>query len=257
LSKKCHRCSLILYTKHCEKGHLKLCNGKGHFGWYCAKCKHFTYKTQKFNSSDLKKKHKCGVTICRICRQSLNPEEIHLCPLREEKPTKFWPLLSFLSIEFSEINSDDCSFCYELKNNFKQNHNFTWKQVFESKSFPTLCCTEHLNRQVSYKPLIFLINKENRANRGSFSSFLISNICKSTSTDQINHKYFESIKVPSKFVPIKTISSALKDIKTKLNLISENITKQFLSLIIDEEWTNSTIVINDEDSIQMVIIYFD
>jgi hypothetical protein len=251
-SKKCPRCNLILYTKHCEKGHSKLCNGKGHFGWYCAKCKHFTYKTQKFTSQDLKKRHKCGITSCRICRELMNPDELHLCRLREEKCSKLWPLMSFLNIEFSELNSNTCTICFELKDNFKKKNDFSWKQVFENKMFPSLFCSEHKNREIIYDPLIFSINKENRSKRGVFSTYTFSNICdKDHDEETISYNYFSPIKEPRKFLPSKPIATSLQQIKSKLERNLDNLTNRFFNSIIDESWTNSTIVINDEDSMKM------
>ena len=119
--KTCQRCCLILYTPHCEKGHNKICNGLGHYGYFCLKCKHFTYKTENLTSEELKQKHKCGVTTCRTCREPIEPklEVTHLCPIRKEKASKFWPILAFLNIEFHEFNSDDCCLCFELKKQFK------------------------------------------------------------------------------------------------------------------------------------------
>ena len=109
-------------------------------------------------------------------------EVTHLCPIRKEKASKFWPVLAFLNIEFCEFNSDDCCLCFELKKQFKDKTNLTWKEVFESESFPTLCCREHKNKQAIYEPLIYTVNKESRSKRGVFSNIIISNICKNQKT---------------------------------------------------------------------------
>ena len=257
--KQCHRCSLILYSSHCEKGHKRLCNGRGHFGWYCLKCKHFTYKTENLTSQELKNNHKCGFTTCRTCRQPIEPklEETHLCPIRKEKSTKFWPSLAFINIEFCEFNSDDCMVCFELKKTFKEEKQLTWKEVFEHKLFPSLICVDHQYKQAVFEPLIFSVNKENRNNRGVFSNFTISDICKKDEdTNILNFNYFSALKKPNKFVPSKTISKTILGFQKKLK--DDNITHNFLSLLFDEEWTNTTFVILDEYSMKLVIqLIFD
>ncbi len=254
MPKQCPRCSIILYSQHCEEGHKKLCNGKGHFGWYCSKCKHFTYKTQTFTSEDLKRTHKCGTMNCRVCRQLINVEEHHLCQLRKEKSTKFWPVIIFLNIEFYETNSNDCAACYELKLDFKETNNLTWKELFENKVFPSLSCKDHLNSQSIFEPLIINILKENRVNRGEFAQFTISRLFTNECENKFSFKYYDCIATPIKFLPCKSIPISLQTLKKKLEAQLENITYKFLHLLIDELWTNSTIVINDEDSMKMVLI---
>jgi len=252
----CERCCLIMFTPHCEKGHQKLCNGRGHFGWFCLKCKHFTYKKDNMTSDEIKKSHVCGVTTCRTCRQPIEPksETTHLCQIRKEKPSKFWPCLAFLNIEFCEFNSDDCKLCFDLKKQFKEKNNLTWKELFENDSFPSLNCKQHECTQAIYEPLLYSVNKENRTKRGIFSHTTISNICsKEKNENVITYNYFDLLEKPSKFVPSKTISKAVLDIKN--NLIKDNITHQFISLLIDEEWTNTTILINDEYSMKLVIYF--
>jgi hypothetical protein len=255
-TKTCPRCALLLHTSHCENGHKKICNGLGHFGWFCNKCQHFSYKTENFTSEELKNKHNCGFTPCRICRQMINPtsEEIHLCPIRKEKATKFWPCLAFLNIEFCEFNSNDCFSCFNLKKQFKDENNLSWKEVFEHKTFPNLCCIEHKNSQAILEPLLFIINKEKRYERGHFSNHIISNISqKKSSENEIQYNYSNNVCKETKFVPSKTISKTLSALKEKLNV--ENLTENFLSMIIDEEWTNTTIILNDEYSMKLVIFF--
>jgi hypothetical protein len=160
--------------------------------------------------------------------------------------------MSFLNIEFSELNSNTCTICFELKDNFKKKNDFSWKQVFENKMFPSLFCSEHKNREIIYDPLIFSINKENRSKRGVFSTYTFSNICdKDHDEETISYNYFSPIKEPRKFLPSKPIATSLQQIKSKLERNLDNLTNRFFNSIIDESWTNSTIVINDEDSMKM------
>jgi hypothetical protein len=101
INKKCPQCNLNLTSSHCEKLHRSLCYGVGHFGWYCDKCCHFTYKTENLRSEQIKAMHECGVTICRLLSKAFfesDSNNIHLCPLRLEKPTSVWPHLAFFWI---------------------------------------------------------------------------------------------------------------------------------------------------------------
>ena len=158
-----------------------------------------------------------------------------------------------MNIEFCEINYDHCGLCYELKRDFKEKNNCTWKDVFQNEKFPQLSCSEHSIQQEIHEPLIFMITKENRAKRGEFTYFSISNICKNeTCEKKIYYNYFDCITDQNKFVPSKLVPKFCQDLKKKLEKDLKNVTKQFFHLIIDEMWSNSTIVINDEDSMQMV-----
>ncbi len=160
-----------------------------------------------------------------------------------------------MNIEFCEINYDHCGLCYELKRDFKEKNKCTWKDVFESEKFPQLSCSEHSIQKEINEPLIFMITKENRAKRGEFTYSSISNICKNeTCEKKIYYNYFDCITDQNKFVPSKLVPKFCQELKKKLETDLNNVTKQFFHLIIDETWSNSTIVINDEDSMQMVTL---
>ena len=253
-SKKCPRCNLNLKSLHCEKLHRSVCYGAGHFGWFCDKCSHFTYKTENLTSDQIKNFHECGITICRLCRKSYksDSENNHLCPLRLEKPTKYWPHLAFLNVEFLDYNVDDCSACFELKNEFRIEQSLSWKQLFEHKRFPELSCEMHISREFFIDPLMFIIYKEHTINKGQFIRHVLSHydVDKQCQT-VLNINYFHEVQNVSKFVPKKQLTFFQKTIKSQLKE-QTSLTSQFLSLILDDEWSNTTFIIQDPDSFKMV-----
>lgn len=192
--------------------------------------------------------------MCRICRQSQNDEENpHICQLRQEKPTKFWPTVAFLDIEFRDFNIDDCVECFEIKKQFKEENLLSWQQVFEDKQFPNLCCDLHLENQINIEPLLFAIYKEHRVLKGQFIRHIITdfsidkNIC-----DILSFNYCENVKNSSKFIPVKKLTLNQKLIKNNLKTTNNNIIEQFFDLILSEEWSNTTFIIQDYDSFVLV-----
>jgi hypothetical protein len=254
LNKKCPRCNLNLKSHLCEKLHRSLCYGVGHFGWYCDKCKHFTYKTENLSSEQIKNLHQCGVTICRLCRKSYNSqsESIHLCPLRIEKATKTWPHLAFLNIEFLDYNVENCSHCFEIKNDFRLQNNLSWKNVFENENFPNLFCDLHIGNEIFINPLLFIIYKEHSVNKGKFERHIISDYDVNKKCENVlDVNYLKNTQDFSKFNQKKRLTLNQKRIKEDL-LSKTSLIAQFLSLILNEEWSNTTFVIQDMDSFKMV-----
>lgn len=95
----CSICNVTLFSAHCAKGHKRICNGKGHFGWKCRLCNKFYYRYGSETSNDIKNKHSCGKS--KRCRNCLEPQgEDHLCKLNCITYPKFWPKLAFISICF-------------------------------------------------------------------------------------------------------------------------------------------------------------
>jgi hypothetical protein len=226
----------------------------GHFGWYCDKCCHFTYKTENFISEQIKNMHECGVTICRLCRKPFKSDDsnIHLCPLRLEKPTSVWPHLAFLGIEFLDYNVENCSSCYELKNDFREKNNLSWKDVFEHQQFPELTCELHISKNQFIDPLLFIIYKEHSINKGQFFRHVITNYeVDKNQSKVLENNYFHSVSNQAKFVAKKNLTFHQKTIK---NLLRSQTTliSQFLSLILDDDWSNTTFIIQDSDSFKMV-----
>lgn len=100
----CAICNLTIFSKHCLKGHRKLCNGQGYLGWKCSTCNKFFYRYTEQNSHEIKRNHTCvDVKKCHYC---LKPNSIdHLCEMKKCIFPKTWPILGFLTIEFLQENS--------------------------------------------------------------------------------------------------------------------------------------------------------
>ena len=98
---ECSLCNLTIFSKHCFKGHHKLCYGKGYLGWKCNSCNKFFYRYSDQTSSSIKTNHKCTeAKKCRFCFQPNLAD--HICLMKKCVYPKTWPQLAFLSITFLE-----------------------------------------------------------------------------------------------------------------------------------------------------------
>ena len=255
----CNICNVFLKTDHCKKGHKLLCNGKGRFGWKCLKCKRFTCRHNNTTSEELKKSHKCGEEICNFCKEYYNPkdcQEIHLCRLTPETITNKWPALAFMRFEFLNINSENCAKCFEMKLKFQIDNNITLKDVYEHERFPDLFCDIHSHFQNDIEPNLLVLYKENKVKRGFFTRHVLSSFSVDDKTqDVLSFDYLKDIKGPSCFVKKHKLKSF--DLKQKLAQleqkdISNSIILQFFALIFSDEWSNTTFILQDEDSITLV-----
>ena len=192
--------------------------------------------------------------MCRICRKfyNNNNDELHLCPLREEKPTNIWPDLAFLNIEFEDYNVENCATCFEIKSEFRTLNDLSWKELFENKQFPELCCEIHKATNNFSNPLMFLIYKEDSKNKGVFFRHVITNYNVDSEKQKVlENNYFSCVSKPNKFVPKKQLSCLQNSIKTLLRSQS-SLLSRFLSLIYDQEWSNTVFIIQDCDSFKLV-----
>jgi len=255
----CPTCNVSLLTDHCKKGHKLLCNGKGRFGWKCLKCKRFTSRHQNLTSEELKINHKCGEQICFFCKQYYNPlenNEIHLCPLNPETVSNKWPSLAFMRFEFLNIGSENCAKCFEIKQTFQKDYNLNLKEVYEHEKFPELFCEQHLANNSDLEPNLLIIYKEDKVNRGVFSRYCLSNfLFEEDKKDILNFDYLENIKGPSCFIQKRKVMSF--DFKKKLEQLQKqshnaSIILNFFTLIFSDEWSNTTFMLQDEDSISLV-----
>jgi hypothetical protein len=256
ISKKCNRCNLNLLSDNCAQYHKLLCNGRGNFGWFCDKCNRFTYKFDNSPSEEIKSKHQCGVTFCRTCRDFYGTnenDEIHLCPLRKEQPTKIWPSLAFLDLHLFDSNTENCSECYEIKKYFKEQNTLSWKELFEHQKFPSLFCETHMEKQSTLEPLIINIYKEHKINKGLFSRIVFSTNGNDKNEDTIfKSDYCEKIQQRKTFCSVPKLSQNQESWKEKLENGIQDPIHQFLLLLYNEDWTNTTFIIADEDCIKMV-----
>jgi hypothetical protein len=67
----------------------------------------------------------------------------------------------------------------------------------------------------------------------------------------LNINYFHGVQNVTKFVPKKQPTFFQKTIKSQL-IAQTSLISQFLTLILDEEWSNTTFIIQDPDSFKMV-----
>jgi hypothetical protein len=257
----CPICNVSLLTNHCKKGHKLLCNGKGSFGWKCLKCKRFTPRYQNLSSEQLKMKHKCGEHICVHCKQYYNPkenEEIHLCPLRKETVSDKWPSLAFMRFEFVNYNSENCAQCYEIKQNFQKENNMNLKEIYEHEKFPELFCDVHLQVEKDLDCNLIVIYKEDKVKRGQFTRHILSNFCVNEDEQKtLSFDYLEDLKAPSCFIQKKNILSL--DLRKRLEQLQnqsadKSLVLKFFALIFSDEWSNTTFLVQDEDSICLVCL---
>ena len=95
----CPICNLTIFSKHCLKGHRKLCYGKGYLGWKCKQCNKFFYRHHGQTSDLLKQNHTCSQPkMCRFCFEPNSAD--HLCRIKKCVYPKTWPILGFLAVEF-------------------------------------------------------------------------------------------------------------------------------------------------------------
>ena len=256
----CNICNVVLKTEHCKIGHKKICNGKGYFGFKCLKCKKFTYRRNNENSETIKQVHQCGIEKCKNCGNNYNPdgyENIHLCPIKKEIISKYWPTLAFMKIEFKRISEENCFDCFNKKNCYAKDNKKSLREVFKMPKSEEFVCDEHLLKDSSLNPNIAMIYKENKIKRGTFSRHIISDFLENSTEENIlTFDYTQNLKAPSRFVPSKPRFTG--DMKNILNVLNETnseyltIINQIFKTILQDCWRNTTFLLQDGDSITMV-----
>jgi hypothetical protein len=110
----------------------------------------------------------------------------------------------------------------------------------------------HISREFFIEPLLFIIYKEDTINKGQFSRHVLSNYDVDKHCQNVlNINYFHGVQNVTKFVPKKQPTFFQKTIKSQL-IAQTSLISQFLTLILDEEWSNTTFIIQDPDSFKMV-----
>lgn len=257
----CNICNCVLKTKHCQKGHKKICNGKGQFGYKCLKCKKFTYRRDNDTSESIKQTHKCGTVRCRFCSNYYNEElneNIHLCLLKKESIPAHWPTLCFMKVSFQDLAEEHCTDCFDKKKHFAKENNVSLKEVFKQKNHADCLCEHHFNKNTVLDPNLIIMYKEDCLKRGIFSKQILSKyIAVECENNALIFDYLSEIKGPSTFVQrhkkysedISIITKILKHSKDE-NL---SVIKLFFKTIFcNAEWFNTTFVLQDEDSITLV-----
>ncbi len=244
----CDRCNVTLHSKHCEKGHKLLCYGKGSFGWKCLKCKKFSYRYGKINSTLMEAIHKCGIKKCVYCSQDI--EFQHLCKLHDEKFPKSWPLLAFIGIEYCTISVQNCIQCFEIKKKHHKSDNIDNEQP--------LFCDNHKTNELFLEPCLIIIYKE--ISRGQFKKFVLTcddfHLNDFTENNVINYEY-----VLEELSSLYNAESNEKKRSKKTFDFNENFKKlqsqqncylslidKFVKLVSHAEWQNMTFISQDNTS---------
>jgi hypothetical protein len=236
----CTICNVTCYSKHCLKGHKRICNGQGTFGFKCLKCNKFTYRYGNKNGQILKDEHVCeSLKLCPFCRES--QELNHLCKLKKESDVQVWPKLAFIAMEYFDNSSENCNECLNLRT-AKNNKLF---------------CSSHKNETESDdEPILATIFYEENE-RGCFEKYQFDNFenVKMTKSNKIlefnynkvNAKPKTNVSTHKKTNPKSELVCNLKKLNEKdTYLMSDKI----LQLIMT--WRNTTFLCQDEDSISYV-----
>ena len=251
----CKICNCTLKSQHCTKGHQRICNGKGQFGFKCLKCHKFTYRRNNDTSGSLKEAHQCGFLRCKFCGSYYDEnsfENIHVCPLKIETVPKNWPSLCFLKLASENNTSENCTVCYDLN----------LQNASTSVSSTQVVCDFHKNNIACLEPNLIILYKEHNVQRGHFNRIVFSNLISNSNTENILYfDYINGLNVPSTFINKSKKHSQDIDIVTKiLNKTSNDklsVMKQFLKLLLCDNfgiWQNTTFVIQDEDSFTLNLI---
>ena len=151
-----------------------------------------------------------------------------------------------------DYNVENCSVCFEIKNDFREKNCLSWKDVFEHNQFPELSCEIHMSNEQFIDPLLFIIYKEHSINKGQFFKHVITKYeVEKNQYKVIDNNYYSSVASQAKFVQKKNLTFHQKTIKDILCSQTSLISK-FLCLILDNEWSNTTFIIQDVDSFKMV-----
>ena len=140
-------------------------------------------------------------------------------------------------------------------------NNISLKKVLKS-NLEECVCENHLRNYNFLFPILLIMYKEDNINRGHFQRHIISNnYSERNNEDIVECKYSEGLNLPSQFVNKNRKFSQDFDIITKTlkytNTEELSIIQQFLKkLICDEEklWHNTTFILQDEDSLTLVIL---
>ena len=262
-SELCKICNCSLKTKHCQKGHTKICNGKGQFGYKCLKCKKFTYRRNNDTSDSLKLMHECGFLRCSFCSSYFdeNSLDIHLCTMKKETIPNKWPSICFLKCAFQQFSANNCNECFEKKMSYCKENSVPLKDVLKNDSIDFVC-ENHASTLNILIPNLIIMYKEHNVKRGIFTRFTISNLFGNQVNENIfQSDYCEGLNLPSPFVNKTKKTAEDFEIITKTLKYSKNeeltLIQQFCKEILCNEnkiWQNTTFILHDEDSMTLNFI---
>ena len=246
-AKICANCNLTFLTENCYDGHLKLCGygGFGRRGFKCSKCNKFT-TGKSYTPGQLEREHVCTEknTRCTYCHKI--PEEHHQCKIRHQKPTRQFPNLVFYTFQYT--NLETCNDCHIIRNDFRLQHQLTWKDLYNHLEFPQLSCTLHLNNFTpDSQPNCAVLLRE--VERGKFLKLVLADddLFKSSlkSTEELTCNYMsDEIK---KHYPMQILSeykrcvTALQNKRVHIeSKEKKTMMDKFFLLVTEASWQNTT-----------------
>ena len=238
----CPICNVTCYSQHCFKGHKRICNGQGTFGFKCLKCNKFTYRYSDKNGANLRESHKCNeLKKCKFCREF--QEENHLCKLKKESASQLWPQLAFLVMEYFDNSLENCSQCMTFN---------------VEKNTEHLCEAHQTTSENADEPILAIIYREEEI--GTFRRYVCENFETakvSKTTNSFSFSYDKFIKNKHLLTCDKS-KRKTEDFKTNLQQLNEKETNLLSDKLFQlvSSWQNTTFICQDEDSICYVRFAF-
>jgi hypothetical protein len=258
----CPKCDQPFDTEQCFVNHKQICGKQiGCIGFFCKNCQKFIQCPNSNLIKEIKQKHSCDEPVkCSSCKMPKTAN--HLCKLKKVQDTKNAPNLVFFYFQFQDISTANCKSCYLLKEQFRKDHNLTWKELLVHSEIAKLACDIHLNNEANFVPNVLVLYHEKL--RGSFTRHILTDDNLSNTTDT-KEKYFESNYFCESMQSSKERLSQFNkqpkctDIQKKKiqNLeLKQNKTvlEKFWLLITQEDFRNSTFLSVNETTPNMVRI---
>jgi hypothetical protein len=244
---ECTTCNFVSITKNCQDMHKKLCavgkNSKGRLGYFCNVCqKHFR---QGFScSEDAQLNHICDPTTTKCYTCKLPKKEKHQCPIKKELPTKEIPILAFFAFSFKAL--EHCKNCLLKQQEFKENFNLTWSELYQHSQFGDLVCDSHGSMtNAIVEPNVAVIFKE--VSRGEFEKIVLTE--DELQLDTIAEKGLSNDYLPTnveqtnfqlKSQYYHNVDGMLKSLDQLKYKNKKSLVEKFLLLVTQPQWQNTT-----------------
>ncbi len=175
----CELCNYKFPTKQCFENHRSQCGKekatKSRMGILCERCNKF--HPNKPNVSCVQANQK----KCWHCKEIYLKEDNHLCLLKKESLSKYWPKHIFFDFEFENISPFNCTKCFKLKNEYLVEKKIKLKEALKCNNFLEVKCSHHLKFLHNLTPNFCTVWKE--TDYGNFDRITFS-------SDDLNIKTF-------------------------------------------------------------------
>jgi hypothetical protein len=264
LSEKiCQNCNIKFQSETCFKNHEAACKSfKSRFK--CAKCNLRYVPLTKARKEQFETVHTCGKIYKRCtCCFELQVDDYHICKLKNVEIHGTWPNMGFINMKFKDNSVANCKLCYNVKVNFMNEHNLTFKELFVHKSFADLHCDKHKNISVEADANLISLCLENERFKFSNNIFCDDDMkINDVSPTELTYKYCENPKEKSNKV-FKEVKSAKSMSRTFYNLLKQNhdlpkksaINKLMLALC-EKSLLNYTFVVENNQICLMILKEF-